>query len=534
MPEPTPHANHPALDSPHTIPASMHATTPSPQSTIYPTPKPRITMRIVDWWKEDNERNFYANPLIQILQSRFDIAYAKEPDFLLYSAFGREHLRFSCPRIFYTGENIRTNWSFADYALDFDFMEFGERHLYFSIFWLFSQDIVLASQKHLHAERFAASKERFCAFLASNPNGDPMRAKLFDAIHAYKRVDSAGKWLNNTPPIGGRNGDFAQAKRRWLASYRFNLCPENSSHKGYLTEKIIQAHASGCIPIYWGDETLCDPRYDSYRPTLNPKALINAHDYATLEELVEAIKRIDADENLYRAMLQEPAFLPSDKWGIQWGGGLHTPQPSSDPIHTSPHRLACTSPHELACPHTPTSVPSTTPALTIALTPTRDSATTTTRPSLATSPAPSLRVESPSYAQISKATTTPSHDSRATPNPSSSASPSVSSPSHPSPAPVDSPSSCEEAALPDPYYRLECSTHPMLARARLEVLEFFSAIFTSPTPKQIRFSQRLLAERKDLAILERRKNLYRKLTLPLRALKDPKHYLHRLKEKLGF
>ena len=74
----------------------------------------------------------------------------------------------------------------------------------------------------------------------------------------------------------------------------------------------------------------------------------------------------------------------------------------------------------------------------------------------------------------------------------------------------------------------------MLARARLEVLEFFSAIFTSPTPKQIHFSQRLLAERKDLAILERRKNFYRKLTLPLRALKDPKHYLHRLKKKLGF
>ena len=73
----------------------------------------------------------------------------------------------------------------------------------------------------------------------------------------------------------------------------------------------------------------------------------------------------------------------------------------------------------------------------------------------------------------------------------------------------------------------------MLARARFEALEFFSAIFTSPTPKQIRFSQRLLAERKDLAILERRRNLYRKLTLPLHALKNPRHYLHRLKKKLG-
>ena len=435
-------------------------------------------MRIVDWWQEDNEQNFYANPFIKILQSQFDITYAKEPDFLLYSAFGREHLRFSCPRIFYTGENIRTNWSFADYALDFDFMEFGERHLHFSIFWFFDCDLVLASQKHLRAERFAAAKERFCAFLVSNPDGDPMRAELFDAIHAYKHVDSAGAWLNNTSPIGGRDTDFAQAKRHWLASYRFNLCPENSSHKGYLTEKIIQAHASGCIPIYWGDETLCDPRYDSYRPTLNPKALINAHDYATLEELVEAIKRIEEDKNLYRAMLQEPAFLPSDKWGIQWGGGLHTPQPSSDPIHTFSH----TSPHEPACPHTPTSAPSAT-----------------------NTPAP-----------------TPAHHTTPTPNPS--------------PTLVDSTkhAPCEKAALSnDSRYSLIHSTHPMLARARLEVLEFFSAIFTSPTPKQIRFSQRLLTEHEELTNHMHYKNFYLKLA-PLRALKNPRHYLHRLKKKLGF
>ena len=502
------------------------------ESTIHISRKsharPRLTMRIVDWWEEDNEQNFYANPFIKILQSRFDITYAKDPDFLLYSVFGKEHLHFSCPRIFYTGENIRTNWNFADYALDFDFMEFGERHLYFSIFWLFSQDIVLASQKHLHAERFAASKERFCAFLVSNPDGDPIRKNLFHTIHAYKHVDSAGAWLNNTPPIGGRDTDFAQAKRHWLASYRFNLCPENSSHKGYLTEKIIQAHASGCIPIYWGDETLCDPRYDSYRPTLNPKALINAHDYATLEELIEAIKRIEEDKNLYRAMLKEPAFLPSDKWGIQWGGGLHTPQPSSDSIHTSPHRLACTSPHELACPHTPTFAPSTTNTPASALTPTHDSASPTTHAPLAT-PAPSLRVESPSYAQAS-APTAPTHDSHTTPRPKLSAG----SSSHPSFASVDSPSSCEEAELPDPYYRLECSTHPMLARARAEVLEFFGAIFTSPAPKQIRFSQYILTEHEELTNHMYYKNFYLKLTLPLRALKNTKHYLHRLKKKLGF
>ena len=74
----------------------------------------------------------------------------------------------------------------------------------------------------------------------------------------------------------------------------------------------------------------------------------------------------------------------------------------------------------------------------------------------------------------------------------------------------------------------------MLARARAEVLEFFGAIFTSPAPKQIRFSQYILTEHEELTNHMYYKNFYLKLTLPLRALKNTKHYLHRLKKKLGF
>ena len=34
--------------------------------------------------------------------------------------------------------------------------------------------------------------------------------------------------------------------------YKFNICFENSSTPGYVTEKIIQSMYVNSIPIYWG------------------------------------------------------------------------------------------------------------------------------------------------------------------------------------------------------------------------------------------------------------------------------------------
>lgn len=42
----------------------------------------------------------------------------------------------------------------------------------------------------------------------------------------------------------------------------------------------------------------------------NEKAFVCVSDYNTTEELVEAIKRIDNDDTLYQAMIQEPVFAP--------------------------------------------------------------------------------------------------------------------------------------------------------------------------------------------------------------------------------
>ena len=42
---------------------------------------------------------------------------------------------------------------------------------------------------------------------------------------------------------------------------------------------------------------------------INPKAFINAHNFANLDALVEEVRRIDNDNNAYESMRNEPLFL---------------------------------------------------------------------------------------------------------------------------------------------------------------------------------------------------------------------------------
>ena len=77
-----------------------------------------------------------------------------------------------------------------------------------------------------------------------------MRDNFFEALCAYKNVDFRGKWKNNI-------GTSVNDKIEWLKSYKFNICFENSSYPGYLTEKLFDAFMGGCVPIYWEMSLRC-------------------------------------------------------------------------------------------------------------------------------------------------------------------------------------------------------------------------------------------------------------------------------------
>ncbi|HEC1759940.1 TPA: alpha-1,3-fucosyltransferase, partial [Campylobacter lari] len=62
-----------------------------------------IKIKIVDWWDNNIENNF----IINFLKKKYKVTISDNPDYILFSVFGKEHLKYNnCIKIFYTGENI--------------------------------------------------------------------------------------------------------------------------------------------------------------------------------------------------------------------------------------------------------------------------------------------------------------------------------------------------------------------------------------------------------------------------------------------
>lgn len=205
-----------------------------------------IKMKVIDWWQPDTRENFDNNPFINLLRKKYEIIYSDAPDFLLCGPFGHKHFDYDCTKIFFTGENIRIDWNLYDYGMGFDYMDFGEQYLRVPLFCLYNYDF---------KARTLGEQKRFCAYIVRHSGAirwrqkGGLRDRFFDKLSAYKRVDSGGGWRNN---IGGA----VENKHSWLQNYKFNICFENSSYPGYLTEKLFDAYNAGCIPIYWGDTSL--------------------------------------------------------------------------------------------------------------------------------------------------------------------------------------------------------------------------------------------------------------------------------------
>ena len=151
-------------------------------------------------------------------------------------------------------------------------------------------------QKHVIPADFDVERDKpdFCSFVVSNDDANPIRQHFFELLSRYKKVDSGGRFMNN---IGGPVDD----KTAFDARHRFAITFENSATSGYTTEKIVDAFAARCIPIYWGDPEITR--------IFNPKAFIHVRDFESLEKVVDTVIAIDNDKEAYVAMLREPALL---------------------------------------------------------------------------------------------------------------------------------------------------------------------------------------------------------------------------------
>ncbi len=267
----------------------------------------KIKIAFTDFWGgfENNPTGMtnFDNVLYRMLSEFYDIEISNEPDYLFYSVFGNNHFNYkNCVKILYTGENKRPNFDECDYSLSFDYMD-DERNLRFplSAITLYETGNKDGFKKDIDFDKIKSEKTEFCNFIFSNPNAQ-LRNMLFQELSKYKRVDAGGRVLNNI-------GYLVDDKLKFQSKYKFSIAFENSEYPGYTTEKLVHPKLVDSIPIYWGN-----PVVDK---DWNTKSFINAYDFDNLLDLIDFIKEVDNNDDLWYKILTEPHLNPNSK-DINW------------------------------------------------------------------------------------------------------------------------------------------------------------------------------------------------------------------------
>ena len=84
----------------------------------------------------------------------------------------------------------------------------------------------------------------------------------------------------------------------FLQQYKFSFHSKTRAILDTQTEKILQAKTAGCIPIYWGNPEISRD--------FDTKNFVNAHDYKDFGQCIEAILRLDRDDDAFRSMQKTP------------------------------------------------------------------------------------------------------------------------------------------------------------------------------------------------------------------------------------
>jgi GR25 family glycosyltransferase involved in LPS biosynthesis len=257
------------------------------------------------WGGFQNGDNIFINYFRKF--GEFEVTVdSQDPQLLIYSVFGKNHQNYPrAKKFFYTGENIYPPISQVFYAWGFhhipdtpNYTRFPIWLLYFNFFecqpeWrladCYNPDLLFSSSTNS-----LNGRDRFCAAVVSNGQS-LFRNQLFNDISAYKRVDSAGRWMRNVDDLDRMN------KVEFLRKYKFTIACENSSTPGYLTEKLFEAKIAGTIPIYWGDTTATKQ--------FNPKSFLCYHDFTSHAAFLEEIKRLDQDDEAWLEMSRQPIFV---------------------------------------------------------------------------------------------------------------------------------------------------------------------------------------------------------------------------------
>lgn len=250
----------------------------------------KIKIKFTDFWEGFEIEKFY---LYKVLKEKYEVTISDKPDYLIFSCYGNEHLKYNCIKIYYTGENLTPDFNLCDYAIGFDYLTYEDRYIRYPLYLMY--ETYLDTFKKIINRKLNKVKynKKFCNMVVSNKNFD-LRNDFYKELSKYKKIDSGGKYLNN---IGYRVKDKLQFQKK----YKFSLAFENSSKNGYLTEKIFDAFAADTIPIYYGDPTVTE--------LINPNTFILVKSKEDFKKAIKLIEKIDQNDKLYEKYFKEDIII---------------------------------------------------------------------------------------------------------------------------------------------------------------------------------------------------------------------------------
>lgn len=260
----------------------------------------KIKIKFVGFSDVANMDGEFFNPkdnfIIDILSRHFDVELSENPDYVFYSLYGyaKEHFKYDGIRIYFMMEYVEPDYNVCDYALGLSHQVFGDRHFRYRYYIHFKDKRIIeeAEKKIDFKKGELKKKDKFCGFVHANGLA-PERERMAFLISNYKGISSGGRYKNNI-------GYYVKDKKVFYASCKFAMAFENSY--GYDSGRIIECFAARTIPVYWGDPKIIEE--------INEKAFVNVHQYASFEDAVKEIERIDQDDELYEKIMQEPVYMP--------------------------------------------------------------------------------------------------------------------------------------------------------------------------------------------------------------------------------
>src|SRR3989344_4490742 len=250
--------------------------------------------------------------LLTLAFPEYKITYkenARAPHLLITGYYGKEEESWDqqavrAPYFALSIENKSVRWR-RFRATGYPFAEFVSRkketdNFIFLPFFIYAYDSLKdILEEAMHQRPTATPRSHQVAYIASDCT--PEREGIFHALRQRLGGDQAiGMGECSTTPGHKAPGGYGDLDAL-LKDYNFVIAAENRDYKGYVTEKIINAYKVGAIPIYWGDA-------DTVREFFNPDSFMDVTQYASFEELADAVVALTKEPAELQKKLRVPLF----------------------------------------------------------------------------------------------------------------------------------------------------------------------------------------------------------------------------------